>query len=362
MLARNDRTEMMGTENATPSYWPRRIARAALVALLAAALLTSAAAAAEGLTFSKLPGEMTVARWYPIAELLPGGKVLIAGGVNETAPLKSAELFDPSSGKFEALAAAMSTDREEASSVLLPSGKVLIAGGYGTKEGKEQYLDTAELFDPATSSFEALAVNMSHPRVGPAMALLPSGKVLIAGGADSSTWTPSAEIFDPASGKFEAIAGKMVVGEYSGSAATLPSGNVLIAGGYNGTGESLGTAEVFDPIAATFSALGPGNLPVEECLGSAKLELHRPTIGRASAPTLDLLSRRAAYDLAKARGCPDIVAINANPANLGPTAPTWSCARSPSSLRWPVLNASNSTIRPSDWLPWTSNTCCSTPK
>ncbi len=263
MLARNDRTEMMGTGDATPPDPRRRLARTALITLLAAALLTSTAAAAEALTFSKLPGEMTIARWYPSADLLPTGKVLIAGGANEGVRLSSAELFDPSSGKFEALAAPMSTDREEAGSVLLPSGKVLIVGGYGTKEGKEHYLDTAELFDPATSSFEALAANMSHPRVGPAVALLPSGKVLIAGGADTSTWPPSAEIFDPASGKFEAIAGKMVVGEYSGSAATLPNGNVLIAGGYKGTGESLGTAEVFDPIAATFSALGPGHLPVE---------------------------------------------------------------------------------------------------
>lgn len=262
-MARNDRTEMIGTEDAMPPYPLRRIARAALIALLAAALLASTAAASEGLTFSKLPGEMTITRWYPSTDLLPTGKVLIAGGGNETGRLSSAELFDPLSGTFTAIAAPMSTDREEASSVLLPSGKVLITGGFGLKEGKETYLDTAELFDPATSSFEALPAKMSHPRIGPAVALLPSGKVLIAGGTDASGWPPSAEIFDPASGTFEAIAGKMVVGEFSGSAATLPSGNVLIAGGYNGTGEALGTAEVFDPIAATFSALGPGHLPVE---------------------------------------------------------------------------------------------------
>lgn len=263
MRARNDSTGKDATIGTKPPRRRRAIQRSALITVLSVAVLGSAAASAQALTFSKLAGEMTVERWYPIADTLQNGKVLIAGGGAEAATLKNAELFDPASGQFEALSAQPTTDREQAGSILLPDGKALVVGGFGHKEGKATYLDTAETFDPATSTFTALAASMTHPRVGPVVALLPSGKVLIGGGADGAGWVTSAELFDPASGKFEALAAKLVVAEFSGATATLPNGNVLIAGGYNGTEESLDKAELFDPIAGTFSALGAGHLPVE---------------------------------------------------------------------------------------------------
>jgi hypothetical protein len=54
---------------------------------------------------------------------------------------------------------------------LLPSGKVLIAGG-------ENYV--AELFDPATGTF-SLTGSMFTPRALHAAALLANGKVLVTG-------------------------------------------------------------------------------------------------------------------------------------------------------------------------------------
>ena len=81
---------------------------------------------------------------------------------------------------------------------------VLAAGGY-TPAG---VTNTAELFDPTFASFAALAPMIS-PRWYHTATLLPTGKVLIAGGLtglNSNTTTNTAELFDPASGTFTALA------------------------------------------------------------------------------------------------------------------------------------------------------------
>jgi hypothetical protein len=65
--------------------------------------------------------------------LLPSGKVLVVQHC-------SAELYDPESETWSQ-AGSMSTDHERATATLLPSGKVLIAGGVGGET-------TAELFNP----------------------------------------------------------------------------------------------------------------------------------------------------------------------------------------------------------------------
>ena len=64
------------------------------------------------------------------ATLLEDGKVLIAGGWQDTATgsLTSAELYDPVNGTF-ALTGSMNTTRERHTATLLPNRKVLFVGG-----------------------------------------------------------------------------------------------------------------------------------------------------------------------------------------------------------------------------------------
>ncbi|MGH8040710.1 MAG: Kelch repeat-containing protein [Rudaea sp.] len=76
-------------------------------------------------------GSLNTARLLATASLLPDGKVLIAGGADVNNPdnsVATAELYDPATGKFTA-AASMNIERQEATATVLPGGRVLVAGG-----------------------------------------------------------------------------------------------------------------------------------------------------------------------------------------------------------------------------------------
>ena len=76
-------------------------------------------------------GQMLEPRSGHTATLLPDGKVLIAGGMRRNQDFyRSAELFDPATGKFLPTGE-MGVGRVGQIAVLLRSGKVLIAGRLG---------------------------------------------------------------------------------------------------------------------------------------------------------------------------------------------------------------------------------------
>src|SRR6266516_4856196 len=90
----------------------------------------------------------------------------------------------------------LNTARYAHTATLLPSGKVLVAGGFNGS-----YLSSAELYDPATGSWSSTG-NLTTARHGHTATLLPSGKVLVAGGDNSSGFLSSAELYDPATGSW----------------------------------------------------------------------------------------------------------------------------------------------------------------
>jgi hypothetical protein len=185
-------------------------------------------------------GGMKIARSGHAATLLLSGKVLVTGG---TADL-TAELYDPATGTFSSTVGNMTKARSRHTATLLnagnPSapnyGKVLIVGSGDA---------SAELYDPATSTFAATG-SLNHARTSPTATLLDTGKVLIVGGSASAI-DATAELYDPASGSFSFTGNSTAV--RSGHTATLLlNGWVLIAGG-SGTA----TAELYDPSPGTFT-------------------------------------------------------------------------------------------------------------
>jgi hypothetical protein len=153
---------------------------------------------------------------------------------------KSADIFDPATGKVTRASGA-SPYLDAGSATLLADGRVLTVGGgtYGRQPTAE-----ANLFDPRTGRTERTG-SLSGPRIKHAAVRLQDGKVLIIGGSDArgrdGGKTTGLELYDPASGRFSRV-GDTREARYKipQAAVRLADGRVLVAGG----GER---PEVIDP-------------------------------------------------------------------------------------------------------------------
>jgi hypothetical protein len=194
-------------------------------------------------------GSMSSARQNQTATLLPDGTVLIAGGYAPDQSVRaSAEIYNPATGAFTSTGS-MANGRADHTATLLSNGTVLIAGGHTGFPGGS--LMTAELYEPASGTFMPTG-DMTDARGAQTATLLPDGTVLIAGGFTAfpfgGTTLASAEIYDPNAGSFSPTA-SMNTARGRHIAALLPNGKVLVAGGINQCCSDDASAEVFSSSA-----------------------------------------------------------------------------------------------------------------
>jgi len=205
-------------------------------------------------------GSMFTARTRAEAVRLADGRVLVVGGFRLTATgadimLASAELYSPATGTWSR-AASLPSPRSGFSLNLLPGGKVLLAGGYDP--GFRQ-TSTAYLYTPADNTWKSTG-RMTLPRADHVGLTLRNGTVLAAGGTtappSATAATRTSETYSVTTGRWTR-AGLMTRARTHHQGALLAgrSGVVLVAGGDAG-GAGTRTAELYRPASRTWVATG----------------------------------------------------------------------------------------------------------
>jgi hypothetical protein len=281
-------------------------------------------------------GTMSIGRYGPHAVVLGDGRVLVVGNDGAYGPYQgvrddtaTAELWDPASGKWTTTAS-LNKPRADFAAVPLAGGRALVTGGLdqgtaGCDGGGQQSFSSTYVYDPKSGTW-ARGGLLHTARTAPSAAVLPDGRILVAGGyfytgdtsarvaapqgssaarpgriVETVAWgsladvepppvgsgLATAELYDPASGSWSAT-GSMIYARFGAAAATLADGRVLIAGSGSGGDSGVAkvderayvTAEIYDPKIGRFTLAG--SLPPIDWAALSKLGVADP--GGAPAP------------------------------------------------------------------------------
>jgi N-acetylneuraminic acid mutarotase len=237
---------------------------------------------------------MATARAYLNAVLLADGRVLVVG--SDT----GAEVWDPATGAWHTTES-LNNPRTAFAAVSLADGRALVTGGLNDIQ---QSYSSAYVYDPRPGQETWSKVGlMDTARSAPSAAVLPDGRVLVAGGyfhveptshrdsgpdtvfvayrGGSSAESPpprppladivppnvgaalaTAELFDPATGSWS-LTGSLTYARVGAAAVTLADGRVLIVGSGGGIESGVtvdphafDSAEIYDPQTGRFSLAG----------------------------------------------------------------------------------------------------------
>lgn len=203
-----------------------------------------------------LTDDIPVDRLGLSATALNTGKVLVAGGRHhEDHATSSATLFDPTAlpGSRWTETGPLSLARMEHTATRLLSGDVMVAGGE-LLGGSVFSTASAEVYGVRSAAW-ADAGRLSTPRTGHSATLLSSGRVIFAAGrcfppslemACDPHPLATAETFEPVTASWAVVA-PMALARYDHTATLLPSGRVLVVGGAVDPDVSTSSVEEYTP-------------------------------------------------------------------------------------------------------------------
>jgi hypothetical protein len=205
-------------------------------------------------------GTMNTGRAATHAVLLSTGDVLVVGedaacegeGVYGGSKSVFADVYHPSSDTWTTTGS-LNAPRAYFASAALTNGRALVTAGVN---GDGVSYSSTKIYDVATGAYTESGL-LNYARTSPAYALLNDGRVLVAGGTyydGSNPGVPlsSAEIFDPVSATWS-MTGAMLQARDEFQAVTLTDGRVLAVGRRLNT---VTTAELWDPSTGTWSNAG----------------------------------------------------------------------------------------------------------
>ncbi len=252
-------------------------------------------------SFAKGPS-MSIERAVHTQSALQDGRFLLAGGVDvKNDPQKSSEYYDPKKKAF-VKGPTMAAARMGHAAITLADGRVLVTGGLSKIVTNDvlgtvgSTLSSTEIWNPKTGLWTK-GPNLTRPRVGHGMNLLPDGRVLISGGLTYTNiiiikvpaFTNTCEIYNPKTNRISKTT-SMATARSLFTAETLADGRILVAGGVGGSitkkGTPLSQAEIFDAKTGKWTQVGLLST-ARGLAASARLRDGRVVLLGGAAGTLD---------------------------------------------------------------------------
>jgi len=196
----------------------------------------------------RLVGNMLHTREGPTATLLADGRVLVAGGHSEALSYTFAEVFDPRTERFTALAApaasAFAARRQFHSAHRLADGRVLILGGEHEDPLRERLLPLASVvqFDPAADTLSVRG-DLEAPRS--VAAAVPLGDDVVLFGGLTPTQAPATSAVLYRNGTPRPLAA-MPVARHFHTATRMGDGRILILGGDDAQLEPVSSVVIYE--------------------------------------------------------------------------------------------------------------------
>ncbi len=208
------------------------------------------------------PRECQQNRYLHTMTALPSGKILIAGGLCDSAKMgddptpypvfASLSLWNGATLQWEP-APSLSVARMLHTATLLKDGSVMLAGGEndpGVDKPAQRLLASVESYREGVM---AQLAPLRTARARHTATLLADGSVVVAGGIDEGGKPiNSVEIWDSQKQSWR-DGPPLTTARNKHSATLLRDGRLMIAGGRGANGEALSSVEIWDPVTATWS-------------------------------------------------------------------------------------------------------------